>query len=262
MKDLKELSITELEDVLKTYPWFSIARQEMFKRMCCMGEDYRKDAIKKAVVYVFASAVITNKCLETEEKEKPVEISFMGLSSGNKPLSIDLDEEKSVTEEENKSFSIDNDPITIDNDPITINTNSISIDNEPTFLKNHPFETNTNSAPRRKNITIDTAKDDKKIYIVGGDYFSNADFDELKKTGNSVKEVINKRKFQDTNSAPVIYDASNFKDQSYYTETLARIYAEQELYAKSIAIYEKLILQYPKKNVYFASLIDELMKHI
>jgi len=42
------------------------------------------------------------------------------------------------------------------------------------------------------------------------------------------------------------------------TETLAAIYAEQGLHAKSMAVYEKLILKFPEKKPYFADRIQEL----
>lgn len=42
------------------------------------------------------------------------------------------------------------------------------------------------------------------------------------------------------------------------TETLARIYEEQGLYPKAIAIYKKLSLKYPEKSAYFAGLINTL----
>ena len=44
----------------------------------------------------------------------------------------------------------------------------------------------------------------------------------------------------------------------FYTETLARIYAEQGYPEQARKIYSKLILAYPEKNAYFAALIREL----
>ena len=50
------------------------------------------------------------------------------------------------------------------------------------------------------------------------------------------------------------------KEISFYTETLAQIYAEQGYYEQSKEIYSKLILAYPEKSAYFAALIQELEK--
>ncbi|MFD1258503.1 hypothetical protein ACFQ3S_16980 [Mucilaginibacter terrae] len=46
------------------------------------------------------------------------------------------------------------------------------------------------------------------------------------------------------------------------TETLARIYADQMLYSKSIAAYKILMLKNPEKRRYFASQIENLQKKI
>jgi hypothetical protein len=50
------------------------------------------------------------------------------------------------------------------------------------------------------------------------------------------------------------------REISFYTETLAQIYAEQGYYDQSKEIYSKLILAYPEKSAYFAALIQELDK--
>lgn len=51
-------------------------------------------------------------------------------------------------------------------------------------------------------------------------------------------------------------------DESYFTETLAKIYVKQHRYDKALEIIEKLNLKYPKKNTYFADQIRFLEKLI
>ena len=51
-------------------------------------------------------------------------------------------------------------------------------------------------------------------------------------------------------------------DESYFTETLAKIYVRQGRYSKALEIIKKLSLKYPKKNSYFADQIRFLEKLI
>ena len=52
--------------------------------------------------------------------------------------------------------------------------------------------------------------------------------------------------------------ADAVEDIGFYTETLAQIYAEQGYYSQAKKIYSKLILAYPEKSAYFASLIRKI----
>lgn len=105
--------------------------------------------------------------------------------------------------------------------------------------------------------TVQVSK--KQIYIVGGDYFSNED---LRQVSGSNVETYSLNPDLEILEYKVDFDSSEFSDENYYTETLARIYAEQGLYSRAHDIYEKLILLYPEKSAYFATLKNEIKKHL
>ena len=51
-------------------------------------------------------------------------------------------------------------------------------------------------------------------------------------------------------------------DESYFTETLAKIYIKQRKYSRALEIIQSLYLQFPEKNAYFADQIRFLEKLI
>lgn len=97
----------------------------------------------------------------------------------------------------------------------------------------------------------------RQYYVVGGDYFGREDFDRLEKEGFSVTTPVFGQQAGATDVAPALQEEVD-AGHVMVTETLARIYSDQELYRRSIDIYEKLILLYPEKSAYFAALIEKV----
>lgn len=101
------------------------------------------------------------------------------------------------------------------------------------------------------------SKETRKVRVVGGDFFSRAEYENVKTADDNVFSHLkslsdDSRETQD----------SSTPELDFCTETLAQIYAEQGYLEQARRIYGKLILAFPEKSAYFASLIENLDKLI
>jgi hypothetical protein len=97
--------------------------------------------------------------------------------------------------------------------------------------------------------------DPGRIFVVGGDYFSSAQYREVRREDDSIFSSFASAEREDLQFE---VQEDNF---DFCTETLAEIYAEQGYLDEAKQIYSKLSLRYPEKSVYFASLIEKLDKN-
>ncbi len=94
----------------------------------------------------------------------------------------------------------------------------------------------------------------RKVYAGVGDYFSQDDYDQVRKVDDNVFSRYAAKARQGRTSQE---DAGSI-DFDMYTETLAEIYLDQGYPEQAKRIYSKLILSNPEKNAYFAALIQKL----
>ena len=101
----------------------------------------------------------------------------------------------------------------------------------------------------------DATERERQIFVVGGDYFSQNQYDNVRRKEDNVFSDFARR----SDNAGYKEPESDAQDD-FCTETLAKIYLEQDYPEQAIDIYSKLSLRYPEKSVYFAALIDEINK--
>ena len=93
----------------------------------------------------------------------------------------------------------------------------------------------------------------RKVHVVGGDYFSQAEYDKVRRTDDNVFSRYAAKAKQEKS-----YDLQEETEFDLYTETLAQIYLEQGYPEQARSIYSKLLLANPEKNAYFAALISKI----
>ena len=99
----------------------------------------------------------------------------------------------------------------------------------------------------------ETPSGQRRVHVVGGDYFSQAEYDQVRRTDDNVFSRYAAKAKQEKP-----YEVQEDSEFDLYTETLAQIYLEQGYPEQARSIYSKLLLANPEKNAYFAALIQKI----
>lgn len=101
-------------------------------------------------------------------------------------------------------------------------------------------------------------EEERSVRVVGGDYFTQAQYDNVRRKEDNVFSRFTVKPSSEKESAR----NREIADDIFCTETLAMIYQEQGYYDEAKKIYSKLLLNFPEKNAYFASLIQKIDNEI
>lgn len=105
-----------------------------------------------------------------------------------------------------------------------------------------------------ENNSADAVVEKPEVRIVGGDFFSQSQYERVRKDGDNVFSRFAVKAIKEAADS----GETGLLGDDFCTETLAGIYEEQGYYEQARNIYSRLLLNFPEKSAYFAALIDKL----
>ena len=223
------MEVAALQGLVTKYPWFSYAREVLLCRLVAIEPQCLESRYKEAQAFFPKRERVFFRCRELGK--------ISALEQKGIPVSGLMDVEVEPLEELNLDLSFD--------------------DFQGQDTPGDGFEVVLEKDSQEPAIEMQPVKE--KIIVVGGDYFSKEDFASLAET-----EKVADIKFGapadnlERETATEVADIPDYDPLDFVTETLAKIYADQGYYDKAIEVYAKLILLYPEKSSYFATLVNEI----
>ena len=222
-------TLYELRGIVARYPYFQTARLLMLNNLYLLHDPDFGAELRRSVLYV--------------SDRRALYRLIEGYASG-----VVVDEDEEVAEE------------------LTVDRTMSLID---AFLGTLPEEHGSNAL-----LMPDAVGDYASRFLMGREATPSPVTDEepTQNTGDSVLRALELMSKQSTGEPPAIPATATTSepsltdeeslDESYFTETLAKIYIKQRKYSRALEIIQSLYLQFPEKNAYFADQIRFLEKLI
>ena len=236
-------TLYELRNLVALYPYYQTARLLLLQNMYLLHETSFDDELRRAAIYI-----TDRKTLFTL-----VEASHYHIKTAAEKMEEEAREAQRSEQSNNRTLSIINE-----------------------YLESTPKDSQNEDDDTGRKPTPADAAVDYVAYLLKTesqeDKEAEADRPQMKGQ-DLIDSFINdnggKIQLQDkptykpeTEDEEDKQNEQNDYDEGYFTETLAKIYIKQGRYSKALEIIQRLNLNYPKKNAYFADQIRFLRKLI
>ena len=216
--DIKHLNMDELLGVVSIYPWYAGARMELCRRLSEAGTLSRVET-GQAALYMGSRRLLFDLLRETRGNYSDTQVSSLlaGVLGGGSGQALE------------RQLQLGSQPLS------------------------GPLQSQSQLQPGQ--IQQSGADAPPHFFVVGGDYFSAAQYREVRRSEDTMFSS-----FASADREDLEFEEPE-EGFDLCTETLAGIYAEQGYLNEAKQIYSKLSLRYPEKSVYFAALIEKLDKN-
>ena len=236
-------TLYELRNLVALYPYYEKARLLLVQNMYLLHETSFDDELRRAAIYITDRKTLFNL----------VEASHYHIKTAAEKMEEEAREAQRSEQSNNRTLSIINE-----------------------YLESTPKDSQNEDDDTGRKPTPADAAVDYVAYLLKTesqeDKEAEADRPQMKGQ-DLIDSFINdnggKIQLQDkptykpeTEDEEDKQNEQNDYDEGYFTETLAKIYIKQGRYSKALEIIQRLNLNYPKKNAYFADQIRFLRKLI
>ncbi len=247
-EDLDKETLYELRSLLALYPYYQPARVLLLRNLFLLHNPTFDEELRRAALF------ITDRHTLFDLVEGP-------------HYRLRTPETKQIDENDGIASPQTPNPAETNRQPEQKDRTTSLIDD---FLETLPQKEETPTENKRKPTPADATIDYVAYLLETENKEAESNSPELR--GQSlIDDFINKESGRITLQDETEYEAeineetedgAEIEDDSYFTETLAKIYIKQQKYSKALEIIKRLNLEYPKKNRYFADQIRFLEKLI
>ena len=246
-EQMSKETLYELRSLVALYPYYQTARLLMLQNMYLLHETSFDDELRRAALYITDRKVLFNL----------VEAQHYHIKTAAEKA-----QEAEAEAEAQKRKIDDNRTLSIINHYLDSVPENEEDDKEDGKSKPTPADAAIDYvAYLMKTESEEEKKDDDTPQMKGQDLIDNF----INNEGGKIQlqdEPTYTPDMEDEEEQDDGDNSHNDYDEGYFTETLAKIYIKQGRYSKALEIIQRLNLNYPKKNAYFADQIRFLKKLI
>lgn len=236
-------TLYELRNLVALYPYYQTARLLLLQNMYLLHETSFDDELRRAAIYITDRKTLFNL----------VEASHYHIKTAAEKMEEEAREAQRGEQGNNRTLSIINEYL------------------ESTPKDSQNEDNDTGRKPTPADAAVDyvayllktESQEDKKAeadrpQMKGQDLIDSF----INDNGGKIQLQDKPTYKPETEDEEDKQNEQNDYDEGYFTETLAKIYIKQGRYSKALEIIQRLNLNYPKKNAYFADQIRFLRKLI